>query len=223
MLTLSFLRLAFLGGVMILSGSVAFPARAAMQEQPVVKLRSLDKVTARTMTFEVRVGSTVKFGPIYIKVRACRKAPPIEQPESASFLQIWEVTPHGESKWIFSGWMFASSPALSPMDHPIYDVWVLDCMENKSTDPAPKADTPKAETKPDTAKDETVVKDGELSGAEVQPPQTAPPKPVVQFPEDFPDPTVQDSGVNETAPLNTDPEAIPAQDQAPINESGEPY
>lgn len=111
-------------------------AGATMIDHPVVKLQSLDKITARTMTFEARVGSTIKFGPLYIKVQACRKAPPIEQPEAASFLQIWEITAEDTANWVFSGWMFASSPALSPMDHPIYDVWVIDCL----------ADTPSDET-----------------------------------------------------------------------------
>jgi len=108
-----------------------------MEDFPLVKLQSLDKVTARTMTFEANVGSTVKFGPLYIKVRACRKSPPIEQPESAAFLQIWEVTPKDEAEWIFSGWMFASSPGLSFMDHPIYDVWVLDCLEERAENSEP--------------------------------------------------------------------------------------
>ncbi len=143
------------------------PVRAQLTDHPVVKLQSLDKVTARTMTFEVRVGSTVKFGPIYIKVQSCRKAPPIDQPESAAFLQIWEVLPKGESKWIYSGWMFASSPALSAMDHPIYDVWVLDCLERKSTDPVPVPS-------PETPTPDTPVKDGEVTGAEAEPPADAP-------------------------------------------------
>ncbi len=121
----------------------ATPAHAAMQDMPVIKLQSIDKITGRTLTFEARVGSTVKYGPLYIKVQACRKAPPIEQPESAAFLQIWEVSPtrqqerpqnKEQSKWVFSGWMFASSPALSAMDHPIYDVWVLDCLEKKTAE-----------------------------------------------------------------------------------------
>ncbi len=111
-------------------------ARAEMSDFPIVKLQSLDKVTARTMTFEAKVGSTIKFGPLYIKVQACRKAPPIEKPESASFLQIWEVTPKNKANWVFSGWMFASSPALSAMDHPIYDVWVIDCLEDPNAAPA---------------------------------------------------------------------------------------
>lgn len=107
-------------------------SRADMEDYTIVKLQSLDKVTARTMTFEVKVGSTVKFGPLYIKARACRKAPPIETPESAAFLQIWEISPEDKAEWIFSGWMFASSPALSPMDHAIYDVWVLDCLKDET-------------------------------------------------------------------------------------------
>lgn len=107
-----------------------------MTEQPRIKLRSLEKTTARTMTFEADVGSTLKFGSLFIKVQSCQKSSPVERPEAAAFLQIWEEAPEGaqkagddaESQWVFSGWMFSSSPALSPMDHAIYDVWVMDCM-----------------------------------------------------------------------------------------------
>lgn len=107
-----------------------------MIDYPVVKLQSLEKTTARTSTFEANVGSTVKFGSLFIKVQSCRKASPIEQPESAAFLQVWENRTDRETKeekaqWIFSGWMFASSPGLSSMDHPTYDVWVLDCLQKK--------------------------------------------------------------------------------------------
>lgn len=104
-------------------------AQAAMEDYPSVKLQGLDKSTARTTTFEAKVGSTITYGPLFIRIQACRKSPPIETPESAAFLQIWEVPPEtGKSEWVFSGWMFASSPALSAMDHPVYDVWVLDCL-----------------------------------------------------------------------------------------------
>lgn len=159
-----------------------------MIDEPVVKLQSLDKVTARTMTFEVKVGTTVKFGPIYIKVQSCRKAPPIAPPESAAFLQIWEVTKKEESKWIYSGWMFASSPALSAMDHPIYDVWVLDCLERKSTDPVPKAEAKKVEDKKDAVKAEinpTTPKEGEpkdgvVTGAAAEPPKEVTPENIPQ-------------------------------------------
>ncbi len=108
----------------------------ASVDYPIAKLRSLDKITARTVTFEANVGSTLKFGSVYIKVRACRKAPEMETPEAASFIQVWEV-PAGQkaeqekAEWIFSGWLFSSSPGLSSLDHPIYDVWVLDCLQSK--------------------------------------------------------------------------------------------
>jgi len=125
-----------------------------MIDYPVVKLRSLDKITARTVTFEAEVGSTLKFGPIFIKVQACREPSPLEEPESAAFLQVWEVTPEQQAKWIFSGWMFASSPGLSAMDHPIYDVWVLDCLEDVAAEP-------EAQTSDDSPleEDEGVVQD----------------------------------------------------------------
>jgi hypothetical protein len=122
-----------IGGLLsfLLAGSVLagfVPAALAMDNYPTARLRMLDKVTARTSTFDVRIDTTVRFGPLYIRPRACRKSSPLEAPESAAFLQIWEVTPRQDAQWIFSGWMFSSSPALSSMDNPIYDVWVLDCM-----------------------------------------------------------------------------------------------
>lgn len=102
----------------------------AMADMPVIKLRWLNKITARNKTIEVKVGETVKIGGLYMKPRACRKASPLEKPESAAFLQIWESGIDGaKPEWVFSGWMFASSPGLSSMDHPIYDVWVLECLE----------------------------------------------------------------------------------------------
>lgn len=105
------------------------PAHAVLEDYPSVKLQGLDKSVGRTVTFEAKVGSTIQYGPLFIKIHSCRKAPPIEQPESAAFLQIWEVPPGSDkSEWVFSGWMFASSPALSAMDHPVYDIWVLDCL-----------------------------------------------------------------------------------------------
>lgn len=101
---------------------------------PWVKIQSLDKATARTMTFEAKVGSTLKFGPLYMKVLSCQRSSPVDLPEAAAFLQIWEPGNEKESKWVFSGWMFASSPALSPMDHAIYDVWVVDCFDKQAKD-----------------------------------------------------------------------------------------
>jgi len=96
-------------------------------------LQGLDKVTARVSTIEARLGDTAKFGALEIIVRACDKRPPEETPESAAFLDVWEVRPGEPAGSIFRGWMFASSPALSALEHPVYDVWVLDCKNTWET------------------------------------------------------------------------------------------
>ena len=115
--------------VAALQGFSSSAAALDYEDYPVVKLRTLDKITARTMTFEAKVGATMKFGEIFIKVQTCRKPPPVQKTEASAFLQIWETdTVKDQSRWIFSGWMFASSPTLSAMDHPVYDVWVIDCI-----------------------------------------------------------------------------------------------
>lgn len=134
--------------------------------RPIVKMRALDKVTARTMTFEAKVGSVARFGDLFIKVQACREPPAIFTPESAAFLQIWQV-PAGEeqSVWVFSGWMFATSPALSAMDHPIYDVWVIDCIDPTAPAP-PKADPVSKEAAPAPATTEAPAEAEEAAPAD---------------------------------------------------------
>lgn len=92
-------------------------------------LQTLDKVTARVSTVTVPVGRTAKFGTLFIKVNHCDKRPPEETPESAVFLDITERRADDQSVRIFTGWMFASSPALNALEHPVYDVWVVDCKE----------------------------------------------------------------------------------------------
>ena len=94
-------------------------------------LQGLHKVTARVLTIEARLGDTTKIGALEIIVRACDKRPPEETPESAAFLDVWEVRPGEPASNIFRGWMFASSPALSALEHPVYDVWVLDCKNSR--------------------------------------------------------------------------------------------
>lgn len=117
---------------LILSAMMAVPAMA--DPYPVAVLRGLDKVTARVTTLDATVGETVRFGALEITVRTCDKRPPEEPPESAAFLEITEGRKGGPGVDVFTGWMFASSPALSAMDHPVYDVWVLDCVSTASTD-----------------------------------------------------------------------------------------
>jgi hypothetical protein len=108
--------------------------------ETVAVLQGLDKTTARISKFEAPVGKSVRFGTLVITVRDCVKHPPEEEPESAAFLQIDEVR-QGDpttvtSERVFSGWMFASSPALSALENPIYDIGVLDCKTDATAAPA---------------------------------------------------------------------------------------
>jgi len=126
-----------LGAAILLAA--ATPASAVPMDEAV--LQGLDKITARISTIKVGVGETVNFGSLQITVKACDKHPPEETPESAAFLQVVEQKPGETPVMRFSGWMFASSPALSAMEHPIYDLWVLDC-DNKNGTPAQEPAAP---------------------------------------------------------------------------------
>jgi hypothetical protein len=103
------------------------PATAEMTPEPVAVLQGLDKITARVSKFEASVGTPVQFGTLAVRVRDCEKSPPEDPPESAAFLEIDEKRTGETRTRVFSGWMFASSPALSALEHPVYDVILLDC------------------------------------------------------------------------------------------------
>ena len=92
-------------------------------------LQGLNKTTARVSTIEAPIGTVARFGTLEITARACEKKPPTETPESTAFLEIVDVRPDSPSVPIFTGWMFASSPAISALEHPVYDVWVIDCTQ----------------------------------------------------------------------------------------------
>jgi hypothetical protein len=96
-------------------------------ENPVALFAGLDKVTGRIVTFEVNVNETVQFGALQVTPRVCYTRPPTEQPETIGFIEIDEITLQNETKRIFAGWMFADSPGLNAVEHPIYDVWLTDC------------------------------------------------------------------------------------------------
>ena len=103
-------------------------------EEALAVLQGLDKVTARISTVRAPIGVKVRFGSLSIVARICRKTPPEEPPESAAFLEIDDVKLGETPQRIFSGWMFASSPALSALEHPVYDVWVIDCTKASNSE-----------------------------------------------------------------------------------------
>ena len=97
-------------------------------------LQGLDKVTARVSTINVPVGNAVRFGNLDIIVHECDKRPPEETPENAVFLDIAEIRSGEAARNLFRGWMFSSSPALSALEHPVYDIWVLNCENSQSSE-----------------------------------------------------------------------------------------
>lgn len=123
-----FLNCCFLYGLIFFSVFLySEQGRAELVSYDTVRLKALNKITARTEVFETAIDENVQFGSLKIRPKTCRKSQPIDPPRTASFLEVWEIKPDYEKKWVFSGWMFASSPALSSLDHPIYDIWIVDC------------------------------------------------------------------------------------------------
>lgn len=125
----------FIGFLSLAFAITAFPAWAGT----VAVLQGLDKTTARVATIDAPIGQQIRYGNLLITAKACVKHPPEETPESAAFLVIDELPPDAgpttRAERIFSGWMFASSPALSALENPVYDVSVLDCKEADATAP----------------------------------------------------------------------------------------
>ncbi|MGZ5827636.1 MAG: DUF2155 domain-containing protein [Xanthobacteraceae bacterium] len=94
---------------------------------PTAVFAGLDKITGRIISFEVGLNEKVQFGALQVTPRVCYTRPPTESANTDSFVEVEEVTLQGEVKRLFSGWMFASSPGLHAVEHPIYDIWLTDC------------------------------------------------------------------------------------------------
>ena len=94
---------------------------------PTAVFSGLDKITGRIISFDVAIGETVQFGALQVTPRVCYTRPPTETSNTDAFLEVDEVTLQSEVKRVFTGWMFASSPGLHAVEHPIYDVWLTDC------------------------------------------------------------------------------------------------
>ena len=115
-------------------------ARAAdMIPEPLALMQGLDKISARVSQFEAPVGQSVRFGTLSVAVRDCQRSPPEERPENAAFVEVYETRPGEERVRLFSGWMFSSSPALSALEHPVYDVNLLECKGPPGAAPPPAA------------------------------------------------------------------------------------
>ncbi len=181
----------------VLTGQGGLTIKDAKPDQSgihrMVILRGLNKTTGRAIDISAPVGYPVSFGTLTITAFYCHTVPPEEPPETSAFLQVDDTPPNGKPNRIFSGWMFASSPALHPLEHAVYDVWVLTCKTDEpppqsataapgptppatgKTPPAPSAQTPAAQTPPAPR------------AAAPNPnatPQTVPPRPASRAPTD---------------------------------------
>lgn len=105
----------------------SFPVLSATVPMSHAVLQGMDKVTGRVREISLSVGSSVEFGELTITVDKCLTKTPEETPENAAFLHIFQ-----KDKELFSGWMFSSNPALSAMEDPVYDIWVVACVSGTS-------------------------------------------------------------------------------------------
>src|SRR5712691_579175 len=126
------------------------PGDEVVSEPPAQKIvnkkasfSGLDKITGRIIHFDEDIGETVQFGALRVKTDACYTRPATEAANTDAFVEVDEITLQGEVKRIFSGWMYAASPGLHGVEHPIYDIWLTDCKVPDTTMVSAQPDTPK--------------------------------------------------------------------------------
>jgi hypothetical protein len=131
------------------------PGDEVVTEPPAQKITNkkasfsgLDKITGRIINFDADIGETVQFGALRVKTDACYTRPATEAANTDAFVEVDEITLQGEVKRIFSGWMFAASPGLHGVEHPIYDIWLTDCKSPDATVVSAQPDPPKPVTPP---------------------------------------------------------------------------
>jgi hypothetical protein len=157
------------------------PGDEVVQEPPATKIvnkkasfSGLDKITGRIINFDEDIGETVQFGALRVKTDACYTRPATEAANTDAFVEVDEITLQGEVKRIFSGWMYAASPGLHGVEHPVYDIWLTDCKGPETTivSAAPEAPKPAASPAPGTAPKKQAA-----------PKQPAPPRPLPPPPQ----------------------------------------
>ncbi len=131
--------------LVLLAALGATPAAAETIANPIAAFSGLDKITGRITSFDVYIDETVQFGALQITPRACYTRPATETQRTTVFLEVDQVSLKGGSQRMFTGWMFADSPALNAIDHPVYDIWLVDCKQQSDTPPPDAAPAPAAQ------------------------------------------------------------------------------
>lgn len=119
-------------------------ALAERVSNPIAVFAGLDKITGLTTSFEVKIGEEARFGGLLVKPDVCYSREITEEPKTTSFVEVDEIETDASRKRVFTGWMFAESPGLNAVEHPVYDVWLTGCRD-------PNAPPPVVEQAPDAA------------------------------------------------------------------------
>jgi hypothetical protein len=127
---------------------LATPAMAETISNPIAAFSGLDKITGRITNFDVYIDETVQFGALQITPRVCYTRPATETQRTSVFLEVDQVSLKGGTQRIFTGWMFADSPALNAIDHPVYDIWLVDCKQSSDTPPPDNSPVASSEEAP---------------------------------------------------------------------------
>lgn len=175
----------------VMMSLAAAPARADKIKNPTAIFAGLDKITGRIISFEVAVDETVQFGALQLTPRVCYTRPLTEPQNTTAFVEVDEVTFNSEYRRIFGGWIFAASPGLHGIEHPIYDVWLTGCKGGTTVIPDPvdpdKVDPLKPTTDPNAAakaplpKKPGVGADGQIDVPAPQGVPVAPRQPTQRF------------------------------------------
>ncbi len=124
--------------VCVFTSMLAVPALAQRMENSVAIFAALDKVTAKISRLEVPLNQTATFGALKVTPRVCYSRAPTEPPKTSSFVEVEELLLDGKQKRIFAGWMFADSPGLNAVEHPVFDVWLTECSSPVRTSAGPR-------------------------------------------------------------------------------------
>jgi hypothetical protein len=126
-----------LGALLVAAPFAAGPALADRISHPTAVFDGLDKITGRIIAFEAGIDETVQFGSLLVTPRVCYTRPPTEAPRTDGFVEVDEIAEKKTYNRIFTGWMFAASPGLHGVEHPVYDIWLTDCKGGTQILPSP--------------------------------------------------------------------------------------
>jgi hypothetical protein len=126
--------------IVLLAAVLGSSASAERLKNPVALFAGLDKITGVITTFDVAVDEAKQFGSLIVRPRVCYSRPPEEEPKTTSFVEVEEIGLNKKKRRIFSGWMFAESPGLNAVEHPVYDVWLTACIDPDAPKPVIEED-----------------------------------------------------------------------------------